>query len=57
MRVCVFKDFIYLFEREYELGGRKEGEADSSLSREPNMGLNSRTPGSWSELKADDLTN
>jgi len=30
-----------------------EGEADSLLSREPNVGLDPRTPRSQSELKAD----
>jgi len=36
------------------VGGREgEGEADSPLSREPNMGLDPRTPGSSPELKAD----
>ena len=30
-----------------------EGEADFPLSREPNVGLDSRTPGSCPELKAD----
>ena len=53
-----FKDFIYLFqrkrERKYEgerattSKGRTEGEgeADSPLSREPNVELDPRTPGS-----------
>ena len=46
------KDLIYLRERETEQvnmsGGRVEGEgeADSLLSREPDIGLNLRTPGS-----------
>ena len=31
----------------------EEGEADFSLSKEPDAGLNPRTPGSWHELKAD----
>ena len=30
-----------------------EGEADSLLSGEPDVGLNPRTLRSWSELKAD----
>ena len=36
------KDFIYLLERE-GTGGGAEGEADSSLSWEPNVGLDRRT--------------
>ena len=45
------KDFIYLFDREREHKQRdqqreEEGGAGSPLSREPNMGLNSRPPGS-----------
>ena len=59
--VFVLKDFIYLFERdrerekEQEWWGRTEGEgeADSLLRREPNVGLDPRTPGSWPEPKAD----
>jgi len=44
-----FKDFIYLFEREHEKRGdsegeaEEEGEADSPLSKEPNVGLDPRT--------------
>ena len=34
-------------------GADGEGEADSPLSREPNVGLQSRTPRSQTELKAD----
>ena len=46
-----FKDFIHLTEQESEgaqAGGAAEGEgeAGSSLSREPNVGLNPRTLGS-----------
>ena len=45
------KDFIYLFETrqesEHEQGGgakgEREGEADSPLSRDPDLGLNPRT--------------
>ena len=47
MFVCFFKVlFIYLTENERaQIGGTAEGEgeADSPLSREPNMGLNPRT--------------
>ena len=44
----VFKDFIYLFEREraHKRGSGAEGEADSPLSREPDAGLDPRTLGS-----------
>ena len=53
--------FIYLRERESTLvqgsmsRGRAGGEeeADAPLSREPNVGLDPRTLGSWSEMKAD----
>ena len=38
-------------EREYEWEG--EGEVGSPVSREPNMGLDPRTPGLGPELKAD----
>ena len=34
-------------------GREREGEADSLLIREPNAGLNPRTPGSRPEPKAD----
>lgn len=38
------KDFIYLrTTRSGEAGAEGEGEANSSSSREPNMGLNPRT--------------
>ena len=47
------KGYIYLFEREKERereiaqpGGGAEGEADSPLSREPDVGLGPRTSGS-----------
>ena len=50
-----FKDFTYLFD-----GGRGEkentqadGPADSQLSREPEVGLDPRTLGSWPEPKAN----
>ena len=36
-----------------EIEGQKEGEAGSSLSREPEAGLDPRTPGSGPEPKAD----
>ena len=59
-----FKDFIYLFETERERerahtrggewgGAEGEGEADSPLSREADVGLDPRTLGSWPEPKAD----
>ena len=39
--IYFLKDFIYLRKREHEQGGgaEREGEADSPLSREPNVGL------------------
>ena len=51
------KDFIYLFpwerKKQAQAEGGAEGEAESLLSREPDLGLYPRTPGSWLELKAD----
>ena len=44
-----FKDFIYVFDREKEhnQGERQaEGEGGSPLSKEPDEGLDPRTPGS-----------
>ena len=38
--------FIYLREKEWE-GGGSEGEADSLMSRVPNVGVDPGTPGSW----------
>ena len=34
-------------------GAEAEGEVGSPLSREPDVVLDPRTPGSWPELKAD----
>jgi len=51
--------FIHLRQRDKRerawAGGEAEGEeeADSPLSQEPNVGLDPRTLGSWSEPKAD----
>ena len=47
--------FIYLKEREHKWRGEAEGEgeAGSSLSGEPNVGLDPRTLRSCPELKAD----
>ena len=52
------KKFIYLFERERAQAGgaaeeEGEGEGDSPLSKDPDAGLDPRTPGSRPELKAD----
>ena len=49
--------FIYLrkSEQEGERAGA-EGEADSSLGRKPNAGLDPTTLGSWPELQADAST-
>ena len=46
---------MYLREKEREHKQREgaEGEADSSLSREPDVGLDPRTSGSQWESKAD----
>ena len=52
-----FKDFIYLFDRQRSQVGREAGkEAGSLLSREPDVGLDPRTPRSWPEPKAEALT-
>ena len=55
------KKKIYLFDRVEEResvhkqrgGGQAEGVAGSPLSREPLVGLDPSTPGSWPEPKAD----
>ena len=44
MILFIFKDFIYVFERERE-SKHELGEEDLPLSREPNVGLNPGTPG------------
>ena len=51
----IFKDFIYLYERErqrMEGGTEEEGQADSQLSVEPDKGLDPRTLRSRPELKS-----
>ena len=55
-----FKEFIYLREREIvteiereSTSEEEKGEAGSSLSREPDVGLDPRTLRSWPETKAD----
>ena len=49
--------FVYLREQKRAWAGvrgrESEEEADSSLSREPDMGLNPRTLRAWPELKVD----
>ena len=43
-----FKDFVYLYDRERAHAGgiaEGDGEADSALRREPNIGLDPRAPG------------
>ena len=46
--------YLCIWERERAWAGRgAEGEADSLLSREPDIGLYPRTLGSWPEAKAD----
>ena len=62
----MYLKIFYLFGRESEqervkresacssrVEGQREGEADSSLKREPDAGLDPRTPGSGPEPKAD----
>ena len=44
-----FKDFIYLFMKDTERGR----DIGRGRSREPDVGLDSRSPGSQPELKAD----
>ena len=55
--IYLFSRFYYLFERERERthksGGEGERPENSPLSREPNAGLDPRTPGLSSEPKAD----
>ena len=56
-----FRLFIYLFDRQrWQVGreaGRERGrEAGSLLSREPDVGLDPKTLGSWPEQKAEALT-
>ena len=49
------KNFFFIWERGSmnRVEGGVEGEADSPLSREHNVGFDPRTPGSWPESKAD----
>ena len=52
----IIKDCIYLRKKECKQGKQQaegKGEADSALSREPHVGLDPRTPGSWPEPEAD----
>ena len=55
--IIFLKVFIYLFaEREHKQGEQQaegEEEAGSPLSREPNVGPDPRSMGSWPEPKAD----
>ena len=57
MHKLVPLNFLNLFERERESTswevGRGRGEADSPLSRKPDVVLNPRTLRSWPEPKAD----
>lgn len=51
--VCGFlkkKIYFFIWKR---AGAEGEGEADSPLNKEPDMGLDPRTLESWPELKAD----
>ena len=49
------KKRFYLFMRDHTRvgGGAGEGQTDSPQSTEPAVALDSKTPGSWPELKAD----
>ena len=60
--IYFLEDFVYLFERERAcvhttwLGERVQGEREKQIlliSREPDKGLNPRTPRSWLEPKTD----
>ena len=53
-RLDFFKDFIYLFikERQRERQRHRQREKQAPC-REPDVGLDPRTPGSQPELKAD----
>ena len=48
----VFKDFIYLFMRDTHREAEMQAEEKQAPWREPNTGLNPRTPGSRPGLKA-----
>ena len=49
-----FKDFIYLFMRDMERERQRHRQREKqALCREPDLGLNPRTPGSRPEPKAD----
>ena len=62
--ICYYFSKKILFERQWEREREKhdwgwegtEGEADSSLSREPDVGVDPGTLRSWPELKADALS-
>ena len=48
------KDFIYLFMRDTEIESEAETQREKQAPcREPNVGLDPRTPGSHPELKAN----
>ena len=46
------KDFIYLFEKDSEGGEEAEGQANSMVSTESDMGFNPITPKSRTEPKS-----
>ena len=50
------KDFIYLFTRDAEREAETQAEGEASPCREPDVGLDPRTPGSRPEPKADTQT-
>ena len=49
--ILIFKDFIYLFMRDTER--EAETQAEGEAGREPDEGLDPRTPGSCPEPKAN----
>ena len=52
--ILFFKDFIYLFERERERERNRHRQREKQgPCREPDVGLNPRTPGSHLEPKVD----
>ena len=52
--ILLFKDFIYLFIRDTHTQRQRHRQREKqALCREPDMGLDSGTPGSRSERKAD----
>ena len=56
LKICIHLRVTERDQEHEQMGGsEEEGEADSSLSREPNARVDPRTPRSCPELKADTL--